>query len=88
MQQPHLKAIESEKVDIGTQQASKQTRITSYDFLDAMLAIHICIILGAIMDVSGFSRAYLYYFGCAGFGGISLGSTPTAMENMSTVAQK
>ncbi|OCH16636.1 sodium/glutamate symporter [Aliivibrio sp. 1S165] len=180
----NLKATEGEKVDVGTQQDSKQTRITSYDFLDAMLAIHICIILGALLNevVSGLGldlplfvsclfagilisnlipasyprltgtrwparkpavaliadmalgaflsmslmsmqlwalvdlagpifiilaaqffiaiciaifvvfplmgKTYDAAVVCAGFGGISLGSTPTAMANMSAVAQK
>ncbi|WP_407334123.1 sodium/glutamate symporter [Enterovibrio sp. 27052020O] len=180
----NLKANEGEKVDVGTSQDSKETRITSYDFLDAMLAIHLCIILGAVLNevISGLGldlplfvsclfagilisnlipssyprltgtrwpsrqpavaliadmalgaflsmslmsmqlwalvdlagplfiilavqfviavciavfvvfplmgKTYDAAVVCAGFGGISLGSTPTAMANMSAVAQK
>jgi len=180
----NLTANKDEKMDVGSHQESTQPTITSYDFLDAMLAIHVCIILGAILNetIASFGlelplfvsclfagilisnlipRSYPRLTGtrwpsrqpavaliadmalgaflsmslmsmqlwalvdlagpifiilavqffvavciavfvvfplmgktydaavvCAGFGGISLGSTPTAMANMSAVAQK
>ncbi|GLS92108.1 sodium/glutamate symporter [Psychromonas marina] len=179
-----LKPLNNEKMDVGTQKNQPQPSITAYDFLDAMLAIHVCIILGAIInegviklglelplfvsclfagilisnlipasypritgtlwparkpaialiadlalgsflamslmsiklwtfaDLAGpifiilivqfvvaiavalfvvfplMGKNYDAAVICAGFGGISLGSTPTAMANMSAVAQK
>ncbi|MGF1786868.1 sodium/glutamate symporter [Photobacterium swingsii] len=179
-----LTPTKHEEMDIGTKQSEPQPRINAYDFLDAVLAIHICIILGAILnetiasaglelplfvtclfagilisnlvpasyprltgtrwpsrkpavaliadialgaflamslmsmqlwaliDLAGpifvilgvqfivavcialfiifplMGKTYDAAVVCAGFGGISLGSTPTAMANMSAVAQK
>lgn len=39
-----------EKMDVGTSPDKPDPKITSYDFLDAMLAIHICIIIGGILN--------------------------------------
>ncbi|OAN11657.1 sodium/glutamate symporter [Photobacterium jeanii] len=179
-----LSPEKDEKMDIGTKQSEPQPKIDAYDFLDAVLAIHICIILGgilnevissmglelplfvtclfagilisnlipasyprltgtrwparqpavaliadialgsflamslmsmqlwALIDLAGpifvilgvqfivavciaiyvifplMGKNYDAAVVCAGFGGISLGSTPTAMANMSAVAQK
>ncbi|MBL4831989.1 MAG: sodium/glutamate symporter [Aliivibrio sp.] len=179
-----LQASSNEQMDVGTQSNKPQPSINAYDFLDAMLAIHVCIILGAILnevvshfglqlplfvsclfagilisnlipasypritgtrwparkpaialiadlalgaflamslmsmqlwtfiDLAGpifiiltaqfivavcvtvfivfplMGKTYDAAVVCAGFGGISLGSTPTAMANMSAVAQK
>ena len=180
----NLTPSKDEEMDIGTKQSEPQPKINAYDFLDAVLAIHICIILGAILnkaiasaglelplfvtclfagilisnlvpasyprltgtrwpsrkpavaliadialgaflamslmsmqlwaliDLAGpifvilgaqfivavciaifvifplMGKTYDAAVVCAGFGGISLGSTPTAMANMSAVAQK
>ncbi|MGF1692403.1 sodium/glutamate symporter [Photobacterium kagoshimensis] len=180
----NLTPAKDEEMDIGMKQSEPQPRINAYDFLDAVLAIHICIILGAILnkavasaglelplfvtclfagilisnlvpasyprltgtrwpsrqpavaliadialgaflamslmsmqlwaliDLAGpifvilgvqfivavciaifvifplMGKTYDAAVVCAGFGGISLGSTPTAMANMSAVAQK
>lgn len=173
-----------EKMDVGTSPNNPKPSINAYDFLDAVLAIHICVILGAflneavsefgvdlplfvtclfagilisnlipdsyprltgtrwpkrtpaialiadialgaflamslmsmqlwaLVDLAGpifailgvqfivaicvaifvvfplMGKTYDAAVVCAGFGGISLGSTPTAMANMSAVAQK
>lgn len=37
-------------MDVGTAKNEPQPSINAYDFLDAMLAIHVCIILGAILN--------------------------------------
>jgi len=39
-----------EEMDVGTAPDKPDPKITSYDFLDAMLAIHMCIILGAVLN--------------------------------------
>ncbi|MFA0441397.1 sodium/glutamate symporter [Vibrio sp. 10N.286.49.C2] len=179
-----LKPSEDEAMDVGISDSEANTKITSYDFLDAMLAIHTCIIVGVflnegveqlglqlplfvtclfagiilsnlvphnyprltgtkwpankpsvaliadislgaflamslmsmqlwtLVDLAGpifailgaqfviailvnlfiifpaMGKNYDAAVICAGFGGISLGSTPTAMANMSAVAQK
>ena len=46
------------------------------------LAVNLFIVFPAM------GRSYDAAVVCAGFGGISLGSTPTAMANMSAVAQR
>ncbi|WP_047049548.1 sodium/glutamate symporter [Vibrio mexicanus] len=180
----NLKANTNEEMDVGTHQDSPTPSINAYDFLDALLAIHICVILGAVLneavaaaglelplfvsclfagilisnlipdsyprltgtrwparkpaialiadvalgsflamslmsmqlwaliDLAGpifvilgaqflvavgvavfvvfpaMGKTYDAAVVCSGFGGISLGSTPTAMANMSAVAQK
>ncbi|RTZ15546.1 sodium/glutamate symporter [Vibrio aquaticus] len=39
-----------ERMDVGTSPTKPDPKITSYDFLDAVLAIHICIIIGSILN--------------------------------------
>ncbi|MCK6262928.1 sodium/glutamate symporter [Vibrio sp. ZSDE26] len=46
----NLKANPDEAPDVGTDQAKPQPQINAYDFLDAVLAIHVCIILGAVLN--------------------------------------
>lgn len=46
----NLTPSKDEEMDIGTKQSEPQPKINAYDFLDAVLAIHICIILGAILN--------------------------------------
>ncbi|MGR5321070.1 sodium/glutamate symporter [Vibrio alfacsensis] len=46
----NLKPEQVEEMDVGTGQDESQVAINAYDFLDAMLAIHVCIILGAILN--------------------------------------
>ncbi|CCN50283.1 putative Sodium/glutamate symporter [Vibrio nigripulchritudo MADA3029] len=180
----NLSPAKVEKMDVGTSADNPRPSINAYDFLDAVLAIHICVILGAflneavsefgldlplfvtclfagilisnlipdsyprltgtrwpkrtpaialiadialgaflamslmsmqlwaLVDLAGpifvilgaqfvvaicvaifvvfplMGKTYDAAVVCAGFGGISLGSTPTAMANMSAVAQK
>ncbi|PKF79873.1 sodium/glutamate symporter [Vibrio sp. vnigr-6D03] len=180
----NLSPAKVEKMDVGTSPNNPKPSINAYDFLDAVLAIHICVILGALLneavsefgldlplfvtclfagilisnlipdsyprltgtrwpkrtpaialiadialgaflamslmsmqlwalvDLAGpifailgvqfivaicvaifvvfplMGKTYDAAVVCAGFGGISLGSTPTAMANMSAVAQK
>ncbi|MCW8348489.1 sodium/glutamate symporter [Vibrio sp. ZSDZ65] len=179
-----LKPSQEDAMDVGVSDSASDTKITSYDFLDAMLAIHTCIIVGfflnegvehlglqlplfvtclfagiilsnlvphsypritgtrwpankpsialiadislgaflamslmsmqlwTLVDLAGpifailgaqfivailvnlliifpaMGKNYDAAVICSGFGGISLGSTPTAMANMSAVAQK
>lgn len=45
-----LKPTEVEEMDVGTAHDEPQPAINAYDFLDAMLAIHVCIILGAVLN--------------------------------------
>jgi ESS family glutamate:Na+ symporter len=54
--------------------------------LAAQFFIAICIAIFVVFPLMG--KTYDAAVVCAGFGGISLGSTPTAMANMSAVAQK
>ncbi|MGR5068243.1 sodium/glutamate symporter [Vibrio alfacsensis] len=46
----NLKPEQVEEMDVGTGQDESQVAINAYDFLDAMLAIHVCIILGAVLN--------------------------------------
>ncbi|BBL91117.1 sodium/glutamate symporter [Vibrio rotiferianus] len=46
----NLKPTTVEEMDVGTAKNEPQPSINAYDFLDAMLAIHVCIILGAILN--------------------------------------
>ncbi|NVC92465.1 sodium/glutamate symporter [Vibrio natriegens] len=46
----NLKPTEVEEMDVGTAHDEPQPAINAYDFLDAMLAIHVCIILGAVLN--------------------------------------
>ncbi|WP_295894381.1 sodium/glutamate symporter [uncultured Vibrio sp.] len=45
-----LKANPNEAPDVGTDQDKPQPTINAYDFLDAVLAIHLCIILGVVLN--------------------------------------
>ena len=54
--------------------------------LGAQFLIAICVTLFVVFPLLG--RNYDAAVVCAGFGGISLGSTPTAMANMSAVTQR
>jgi ESS family glutamate:Na+ symporter len=57
-----------------------------FTILGAQFLIAVCITLFVVFPVMG--RNYDAAVVCAGFGGISLGSTPTAMANMSAVSQR
>ncbi len=57
-----------------------------FTILGAQFAVAIAIILLVVFPAMG--RNYDAAVVCAGFGGISLGSTPTAMANMSAVSQR
>jgi ESS family glutamate:Na+ symporter len=57
-----------------------------FTILGAQFLIAICVTLFVVFPMMG--RNYDAAVVCAGFGGISLGSTPTAMANMSAVAQR
>ena len=57
-----------------------------FTILGAQFLIALCVTLFVVFPVMG--RNYDAAVVCAGFGGISLGSTPTAMANMSAVAQR
>lgn len=54
--------------------------------LGAQFVVAICVAIFVVFPLMG--KTYDAAVVCAGFGGISLGSTPTAMANMSAVAQK
>ncbi|WP_087025957.1 sodium/glutamate symporter [Thaumasiovibrio subtropicus] len=45
-----LKPEKVEALDVGIAEDKPEPRLTSYDFLDAILAIHICIILGLALN--------------------------------------
>jgi ESS family glutamate:Na+ symporter len=55
-----------------------------FTILAAQFLIAVCVTLFVVFPLMG--RSYDAAVVCAGFGGISLGSTPTAMANMSAVA--
>jgi ESS family glutamate:Na+ symporter len=57
-----------------------------FTILGAQFLIAVCVTLFVVFPLLG--RNYDAAVVCAGFGGISLGSTPTAMANMSAVAQR
>jgi glutamate:Na+ symporter, ESS family len=57
-----------------------------FTILGAQFLIAVCLTLFVVFPLMG--RNYDAAVVCAGFGGISLGSTPTAMANMSAVAQR
>lgn len=46
----HLTPEKTENMDVGAAIDKPQPSINAYDFLDAVLAIHVCIILGAILN--------------------------------------
>ncbi|MEZ9230666.1 sodium/glutamate symporter [Vibrio amylolyticus] len=46
----NLTANPNETPDVGTDQDKPQPTINAYDFLDAVLAIHLCIILGVVLN--------------------------------------
>lgn len=45
-----LKPAEDQALDVGVADDKPEPKITSYDFLDAMLAIHTCIIVGVFLN--------------------------------------
>lgn len=45
-----LKPAKIEKMDVGTTVDKAPSSINAYEFLDAMLAIHVCIIIGALLN--------------------------------------
>ncbi|WP_394247007.1 sodium/glutamate symporter [Vibrio profundi] len=45
-----LKARNDESMDVGSHQNVPQPSINAYDFLDAVLAIHVCIIIGLVLN--------------------------------------
>ena len=57
-----------------------------FTILGAQFLIAVCVALFVVFPAMG--RNYDAAVICSGFGGISLGSTPTAMANMSAVAQR
>ncbi|WP_221076359.1 sodium/glutamate symporter [Agarivorans aestuarii] len=46
----NLKPKKEEPLDIGIAEKNKDNSITGFDFLDAILAIHVCIILGFLLN--------------------------------------
>ncbi|WP_394246386.1 sodium/glutamate symporter [Vibrio profundi] len=67
----NLTPSNDQKMDVGSVQDAPEPKITSYDFLDAMLAIHVCIIIGAILNevVSGLGLELPLFVTCL-FAGI------------------
>jgi len=67
----NLTPSNDQKMDVGSLQEAPEPKITSYDFLDAMLAIHVCIIIGAILNeaISGFGLELPLFVTCL-FAGI------------------
>ncbi|MFQ5642817.1 MAG: sodium/glutamate symporter [Thiogranum sp.] len=57
-----------------------------FTILGAQFLVAVCVTLFVVFPAMG--RNYDAAVVCSGFGGISLGSTPTAMANMSAVAQR
>ena len=57
-----------------------------FTILGFQFLIAVSVTLFVVFPLMG--RSYDAAVVCAGFGGISLGSTPTAMANMSAVAQR
>jgi ESS family glutamate:Na+ symporter len=57
-----------------------------FTILAAQFAIAVAIVIFVVFPVMG--RNYDAAVVCSGFGGISLGATPTAMANMSAVTQR
>ncbi len=57
-----------------------------FAILGAQFLIAVCLTLFVVFPLMG--RSYDAAVVCAGFGGISLGSTPTAMANMSAVTKR
>ncbi len=57
-----------------------------FTILGAQFLVAVCVNLFVVFPAMG--RNYDAAVVCSGFGGISLGSTPTAMANMSAVAQR
>ncbi len=47
-----LKPDHKEELDVGVSEEAEEGKITGFDFLDAILAIHICMILGFIINES------------------------------------
>lgn len=46
----NLKPKKEEPLDVGVAEEKKDNSITGFDFLDAILAIHVCIILGFLLN--------------------------------------
>jgi ESS family glutamate:Na+ symporter len=46
----NLKPKKEEPLDVGVAEKNKDNSITGFDFLDAILAIHVCIILGFLLN--------------------------------------
>ncbi|RLT97451.1 sodium/glutamate symporter [Ketobacter sp.] len=46
----NLKPVHAEPLDVGTAQSGTQPTITSFQFLDSILAIHVCIVLGLFLN--------------------------------------
>ncbi|BEU04289.1 sodium/glutamate symporter [Agarivorans sp. OAG1] len=46
----NLKPKKEEPLDVGVAEENKNNSITGFDFLDAILAIHVCIILGFLLN--------------------------------------
>ena len=46
----NLKPNKEEPLDVGVAEGKKDNSITGFDFLDAVLAIHVCIILGFLLN--------------------------------------
>ncbi|WP_406609245.1 sodium/glutamate symporter [Agarivorans sp. JK6] len=46
----NLKPKNEEPLDVGVAEENKNNSITGFDFLDAILAIHVCIILGFLLN--------------------------------------
>ncbi|MBW3695393.1 sodium/glutamate symporter [Vibrio sp. T187] len=67
----NLTPSNDQKMDVGSAQDAPDPKITAYDFLDAMLAIHVCIIIGAALNevVSGLGLELPLFVTCL-FAGI------------------
>ncbi|WP_205472628.1 sodium/glutamate symporter [Agarivorans sp. Alg241-V36] len=46
----NLKPKKEEPLDVGVAEKNKDNSITGFDFLDAILAIHVCVILGFLLN--------------------------------------
>ncbi|MGY3572189.1 sodium/glutamate symporter [Vibrio paucivorans] len=67
-----------ERMDVGTSQDQPQPSINAFDFLDAVLAIHLCIILGAVLNevIAGWGLELPLFVSCL-FAGILISNLRT-----------
>ena len=75
---------------MGLSDKDRKAGIGHLDFLDAILAIHVSVIGGVLLNeaIASAGLTLPLFVTCLFVGGISLGSTPTAMANTTAVTQR